>query len=221
MKNQKILICDYDGTIMDTSESIIAGMIFTFGKLRPDIAVDSKTARTTIGKSLNDSFDIISNGKMTEEEKIAATQLYRENHSNFSEEFSKPFECIDIELRKAKDNGVKLYVVSNKGEKALHSDLKRFGMLDLFEKILGDESAKEKKPNPEVFERNIKERVEDNAELFVFGDTEIDIKFAQAISAKSIYAKYGYGNNEKCESLRPDFIISKSSELANVMKFHE
>jgi len=218
MENEIILICDFDGTIMDTSESIIAGMIELFKNMRPDLNVDKKVVKNTIGKSLSDSFDLISNQAMNEEEKETAIKLYRENHSKFSRMYSKPFPHVREQLSLLKEKGVKLYVTSNKGEKALHSDLLRFEMAGFFEKILGDESAKSKKPNPEIFDKNIKNEISTNSRVYVWGDTDIDIRFAKAISAKSIYANYGYGDNDLCSKMDPDFTISTVSELSEIFR---
>lgn len=212
----KTLICDYDGTLMDTSDSIVAGMVHLFREIRPGMVVDEGRVRSTIGKSLSETFDILSGNSLAPSEKESATRIYRRNHAEFSLKFTKPFPAVRETLETLKANGTRLFVISNKGEKALHFDLDRFGLLGLFEKVLGDESATRKKPDPEVFDRQIRNEIGDHADLYMWGDTETDLRFARNIGAKAVFAAYGYGDVAACQAMPPNHSISTVDQILQI-----
>lgn len=54
--------------------------------------------------------------------------------------------------------------------------------------------------------------------VLVVGDTEIDIKFAQNIGAKSVWCSYGYGMTRRCVDLKPDFVVKGLDEVIALLQ---
>ena len=55
------------------------------------------------------------------------------------------------------------------------------------------------------------------ANALVVGDTEADIKYAQNIGARSVWCSYGYGEQEKCRQLKPDFIVGSLDQVEDLL----
>ncbi|PYS18774.1 MAG: HAD family hydrolase, partial [Acidobacteria bacterium] len=57
-------------------------------------------------------------------------------------------------------------------------------------------------------------------EILVVGDTELDLRFAANIGARSCWAAFGYGDEEACKALGPDFVISDVRQLPHILSVH-
>ena len=53
--------------------------------------------------------------------------------------------------------------------------------------------------------------------VIVVGDTEADLAFVDNAHVANCWAKYGYGDREKCESMAANYRISEISELSSIL----
>ena len=218
MENDIYFIFDYDGTIFDTSKAIVACVKSTLENSIYKDRFNEKDIVKTIGMTLEDSFRYVIDGVVTKTEIENFCRLYRDTYTDFSKKYAKPYEGIQQSLEEIKNNNIEIFLVSNKGEHALRNDLERFNLLQMFSAIFGAESLCKKKPDPEVFTKHIQPRVSQNADIYVVGDTPIDIEFARRIHAKIIWARYGFGDKGRCRELQPDYEITSAYEIVSVIK---
>lgn len=82
-----------------------------------------------------------------------------------------------------------------------------------FSLIIGGDTLKNKKPNPEGVEHILKESGIKRGRTCMIGDGINDILMAKGAGIKSIYAKYGYTDVSKIKDEQPDYIIDNPLEI--------
>lgn len=54
-------------------------------------------------------------------------------------------------------------------------------------------------------------------DVLVVGDTEADIRYARNIGARSVWCSYGYGEQERCRELKPEFVVGGLEEVKGLL----
>lgn len=128
---------------------------------------------------------------------------------------TKCYEGIPESLKFLSKQG-KIVVITNKPERISRELLKKLNLLDYITDVMGGDSCAENKPSPLPLQIAAKKlnfnKVTDTA--FMIGDSEGDIKAAQAFGAKSVWCGWGYLSALK--TLQADIIVSKPCELINL-----
>lgn len=114
-------------------------------------------------------------------------------------------------------------ILSNKAIDAVRDVLAVNGLSAPIELVVGDGEPVNcpRKPDPGSWEMAIKPAFEQRAgvvglsakDVLVVGDTEADMRYARNIGARSVWCSYGYGEQEKCRQLKPDFVVGSLDEV--------
>jgi phosphoglycolate phosphatase len=211
------LIFDYDGTLVNTADAIIACMTDTLRGVSPEFDLSPERIRSVIGKSLEENLEFLSGGKVSGSILEQCATEYRKHYSECSARLSRPFDGVASTLARLRELDIPMFLVSNKGEAALRGDLARFGLSDCFAQVYGADKVLRKKPDPWIYTQEIRRLIPEGSKVLMVGDTIIDIKFAKAIKAESIWAKYGYGDPEECEKASPDYILENFTEVLKIL----
>ncbi len=128
---------------------------------------------------------------------------------------SKCYEGIPQAILHLAEKG-KVIVVTNKPEKISRELLKKLNLIHLITDVMGGDTCNECKPSPlplkiasEKLNFNIK-----TDKAFMIGDSEGDIKTAQAFGARSVWCSWGY--LKELTTLKADFILNSPFELINL-----
>lgn len=126
-------------------------------------------------------------------------------------------------LNSARRRRIRILLISNKGTAALTRGLRRFGVLEDIDVVLGADVVPYRKPDPRLYNLSIKSVLPDlcDRHVLVVGDTETDIAFAQACGLDSCWAAYGYGDHARCEALNPTKVINELQELSALLPVPE
>jgi len=122
-------------------------------------------------------------------------------------------------------------ILSNKGIGAVNAVLAQAGLTGVVDLVLGDMPGVRKKPDPMAFfeiiapwyvrftardgEGHVVSSVQQlkAEEVLVVGDTVADMMFARNVGAVACWARYGYGDVDECEKLRPDVVVDGLEEV--------
>jgi phosphoglycolate phosphatase len=117
--------------------------------------------------------------------------------------------------------GITLALVSQKARRTLAQVLAQFAIEQCFDLVLGSDEVTAAKPHEAMYERHIIPVCGDPARdrVLVVGDTDIDLRFAANIGARSCWAEYGYGHHASCRALNPAFTIPDIADLPSVCGF--
>jgi len=227
----RLVIFDFDGTLFDTHTSIAHCISLTFAQLSKAPPPSASAIKSTIatGVGLEETFQMLhesyppANKSSEEASGFTRTNVnmstwidtYRSLYASEGLPLISPFPGAVALLETLSENGVGVVVVSNKGIQAVEAVLQNARMEGLVQMVVGDMPGVPRKPNPASYFDIIAPRFTavEPEHVLVVGDTSADILFARNIGGISCWARYGYGEKEKCEMLDPDFVVDSLNEV--------
>lgn len=211
-----LVIFDFDGTLADSARGITACMGAAFASFAlaapslPDVRVRiGMTLEEAIRQLIRDRRDV---------DIAAVAHRYRELHVAVAAPETTLFAGVDGTLALLNDAGIRMLVVSQKARKTLVQLLNQLDIARHFELVLGSDEVSAAKPHPSLFDRHIAPRYPDIARdrVLVVGDTDIDLRFAANIGARSCWVEYGYGHAGSCRAQQPTYTIADITALPRV-----
>ena len=147
IKSKKIdtIICDLDGTLLNTKPLIDHSFVYTFQHYFPNKELTDEELNSFFGPTLYDTFSRYENDPKKIDEMIEYYREYNKEHHN---EFVKAFEGARTTLRTLHYRGYIICVVSSKIKEMVEYGLSSFGLLEYVDYIIG-EGETIPKPNPE------------------------------------------------------------------------
>lgn len=211
-----LIVFDFDGTLADSAGGIAACMSAAFEScaLAPPSVDD---VRRRIGLSLEESIRQLSHDQR-DVDINAVVARYRELHSTVAAPATALFPGTRQTLSMLEAAGITLALVSQKARRTLVQALSQFALDRCFELVLGSDDVMAPKPHPSMYEQHIAPACGDppRDRVLVVGDTDIDLRFAANIGARSCWAEYGYGHRGSCRALNPDYTIADISGVTSV-----
>ena len=212
--NKKLILFDYDGTIVDSAKMIVKGAIEAFRMCGlPD--PDPNKVRENIGKPLATALDAYApKGYEVNPEMIsnAYRKWYAEQgRLGLQDEPLYPgmVELIhDLKSNKEFNIGV----ATNKSRIALNNGLKKHNLKEVFDITLTMEEAKPK-PDPDMAIQAMSKLNVEKKSTIIVGDTINDIGLGVNAGINSIGVAWGYNSIEMLKNEGADFIVKDSKEL--------
>ena len=211
---KKLVLFDYDGTIVDSAKMIVKGAIEAFRMCGlPD--PDPNKVRENIGKPLATALDAYApEGYEVNPEMIsnAYRKWYAEQgRLGLQDEplFPGMFKLInDLKINKEFHIGV----ATNKSRIALNNGLKKHNLINIFDITLTMDEAKAK-PDPDMAIQAMSMLNIEKKSTIIVGDTINDIGVGVNAGINSIGVAWGYNSVEMLRNEGADFIIKDSEEL--------
>ena len=211
---KKLVLFDYDGTIVDSAKMIVKGAIEAFRMCGlPD--PDPNKVRENIGKPLATALDAYApEGYEVNPEMIsnAYRKWYAEQgRLGLQDEplFPGMFKLInDLKINKEFHIGV----ATNKSRIALNNGLKKHNLINIFDITLTMDEAKAK-PDPDMAIQAMSKLNIEKKSTIIVGDTINDIGLGVNAGINSIGVSWGYNSIEMLINEGADFIINDSREL--------
>ena len=215
---KKLVLFDYDGTIVDSAKMIVKGAIEAFRMCGlPD--PDPNKVRENIGKPLATALDAYApEGYEVNPEMIsnAYRKWYAEQgRLGLQDEplFPGMFKLInDLKINKEFHIGV----ATNKSRIALNNGLKKHNLINIFDITLTMDEAKAK-PDPDMAIQAMSMLNIEKKSTIIVGDTINDIGLGVNAGINSIGVAWGYNSIEMLRNEGADFIIKDSEELFNTI----
>ena len=215
---KKLVLFDYDGTIVDSAKMIVKGAIEAFRMCGlPD--PDPNKVRENIGKPLATALDAYApEGYEVNPEMIsnAYRKWYAEQgRLGLQDEplFPGMFKLInDLKINKEFHIGV----ATNKSRIALNNGLKKHNLINIFDITLTMDEAKAK-PDPDMAIQAMSMLNIEKKSTIIVGDTINDIGLGVNAGINSIGVAWGYNSIEMLRNEGADFIIKDTEELFNTI----
>lgn len=213
--NQKYLIIfDLDGTIEDSRMD----MAYSVNRIRkiyslPELPIEA--IKSLVNKGMEYLYrncfpELIVNNEVPSSLKFKYETDYAQHIVDFTHIYAG-MDMVITELSKKHD----MILYTNKPESLSKLLLSKLGLLQYFKKIIGGDSYQETKPSREPVLSTIKELDLHPEEIYVIGDTELDIKTAKNLNAKSIWCKWGYSLSTPQEA--PDYIAIEPLDILKIL----
>lgn len=213
----KLLIFDFDGTIMDTRRTIVYAKQETMRTMELEV-FDEETCASTIGLSAKIGFEKLY-PEMDEKQIDDMVVLYRDIFEKAKETmppvlFQNVTEC----LEKLQQKGYELTIATSRNTKSIHEFLDKFELNKIFKYVLGGDDTKLLKPNPEPVFKTLEDLNYKPEETMVIGDMPFDIMMGKGAGVLTLGVTYGNASRNELLESGADYVIDDIKELLDVLE---
>ncbi|MFK5976740.1 MAG: HAD family hydrolase [Sulfurovum sp.] len=201
-----IILFDLDGTLIDSTEAILESFGVAF-KHFGDKIPDDKSIKSHIGHPLDVMFVNLGVDENRAFEYISA---YKEHYRQIScaKTVLLPFARETLKLA---SQYATLGVVTTKTAKYSIELLEYNDIMRYFEVLVGREDVENPKPHPEPILKALSKLQIDTSEIWMVGDTCMDMSSASSANIKGIAVTCGYGTKKSLESCS-DIVVDNAFE---------
>ena len=213
MKEIKLIILDFDGTLGDTADLIIRTMQATIKELGLPSRTD-KECGDMIGLRLIEIPHVLF------PECGDISELYASTYRRLFHEFNTDgavtlYPDVMETLMELKRRGKTLTIASSRSHASLAEYIENLGLSDIISYILGADDVKEGKPNPEAIFKTLERFDFDTDEAMMIGDTVFDINMGINAGVKTCGVTYGNGSRESLSDA--DWVIDDFGSLLELI----
>ncbi|MCK9374214.1 MAG: HAD family hydrolase [Sulfuricurvum sp.] len=204
---KKIVLFDLDGTLIDSTEAILESFHHALGQLEHCERISDEAIKGLIGYPLEMMFS----GVGCEEELVDEyVRVYKEYYRVIScqKTVLLPNAVQAIEEAAA---FARLGIVTTKTGRYSRELMEYFGVMEYFEVLIGREDVENPKPHPEPIYKALEAMGRVDEEVWMIGDTRLDIEASHRAGIESVAVTSGYDNAEELRILT-DIIHSNSLE---------
>lgn len=209
------VIFDLDGTLLNTLDDLTASVNHIFGKYGLPLQETSDVrhnmgngARYLLSHMMPQGTDTPGfDGILAE---------YGEYYKAHCKELTAPFPGIMDMLRKLKKAGIRMAIVSNKGDEAV-KELSSVYFEDLMDSAVGERQGIRRKPEPDSLLAAAAEMGAEKDRILYVGDSEVDYETAKRAGMRCVLVEWGFRDKEDLEALQPDYLISSAEELVGIV----
>ncbi|MDD3008651.1 MAG: HAD family hydrolase [Arcobacter sp.] len=213
MNKNKIILFDLDGTLIDSTDAIVSTFKHSFDEMDFNFEGTEQDIKNLIGYPL----DIMYKNLGVDESKVwDFVDSYKNRYRIISKEqttlLENAYEAVELASKIAR-----VSVVTTKTRMYTIPLLDHFNITQFFEIITGRENVQNPKPHPEPILVTLEQMNYDKNrdDVWMIGDTKLDLIAAREANINSIGVLCGYG--EKEELLKYTNYIEKDS--LNAIKF--
>lgn len=207
----KAVLFDFDYTLGDATDSIVAGFQYAMPALGWP-APDRETVRRTVGYLLSDSYTMLT-GDSDPDRVARFLELYLEKAADLQIATTVLFPGAYELLEALHSRGVRLGVVSSKRRASLEPSLKRLGLLPMLDVLIAGDMVQAPKPDPEGLIRGCAELKLTPEEILFCGDTVLDAGAAQRAGSHFCAVLNGTTQKEAFASYPCDYIAASLWQL--------
>ncbi len=207
----RLLVFDWDGTLMDSIGTIVACTQATIRELELG-ELPEQTIRGTIGLGLRETIDILSPG-CGEEMYEQILECYRKHWQSTYRDMPLLFSGVGEMLRGLADEGYLLAVATGKSRRGLDYALDQTGLGALFHATRTADEAFSK-PHPQMLLDILDELGVEPRKAVMIGDTTYDLEMARSARTPSVGVCSGGHVREELERLGPLACLDDVVELA-------
>lgn len=210
MKDYKLVIFDWDGTLMDSVERIVSSMQSAASTVGLNIP-SNNDVKEIIGLSLTVALEKLFSD-ITAEQIDAMLVQYKYQYLEGDNTPTPLFENAIKLLTQLKHKDKLLAVATGKGREGLNRVLKISETSDFFHttRCAGEMPSK---PDPTMLNSILTELAIAPHEAIMIGDTSHDLKMALNAGIDSIGVTFGVHNQQVLEQYSPKAVVSSLSEL--------
>lgn len=212
----RLIVFDWDGTLMDSETQIVHAMFGAIGDLR----LESRTAdecRNIIGLGLQEAIEVLYPGR---DERFVERFVERYRHHWFGNAHdSDLFPGARETLQVLNEAGFSLAVATGKGRTGLDKVLGHTGLAPLFAATRCSDETRSK-PHPQMLEEILHELQIDPGHALMVGDTEYDMHMAQQAGVHPVAVSYGVHERQRLLRHEPLVCLDNISELIDWLAEH-
>jgi phosphoglycolate phosphatase len=188
---EKIILFDLDGTLIDSTEAILESFTVAFKTFQEEVPADD-LIKAEIGHPLDAMFVTLG---VAEEKIWDYVHVYKMHYRKISCAktvlLPEAREAVELASKHAT-----LGVVTTKTAKYSIELLEHMGLMNYFEVLIGREDVEHPKPHPEPIQKALLKLPTVTNDIWMIGDTCMDMLSAKSANIASIGVTCGYGTKE-------------------------
>jgi pyrophosphatase PpaX len=205
------LLFDLDGTLIDTNELIIKSFMHTLGYYFPD-RYKREDILPFMGPSLVETFSSIDPERT--EEMVQRYFTYNiEHHDRYVTEFEGVYESV----KKLKDEGFKLGIVTTKRAVTAALGLKLTKLEPFFETVVTLDDVTKTKPDPEPIYKALDFFGARPEEAMMIGDNHHDILAGKNAGTQTAGVAWSLKGKDFLQSFEPDYMLDTMGDLLQIL----
>ena len=215
--NIKLAVFDFDGTLMDTKETIVVAKQETMKELGLPVA-DVKSFVGTIGLSAKLGFQKIY-PDLSDEMLDLCVKTYREKFNSLKETIPPVlFPNVKETLKTLKMNDIVCTIATSRNRKSLLEFLALMKLSEFFTYILAGEDTPLLKPHPDAVLKTLADLSFKAENTIVIGDMPYDILMGKNAGVHTCGVTYGCSEKADLLEAGAEYIIEDFAELPGLIK---
>jgi phosphoglycolate phosphatase len=208
-----IILFDLDGTLIDSTEAILESFHNSFAVHDVISSPQDEQIKALIGHPL----DVMYKELGVDETKIwDFVNTYKEHYREISTQKTILLKNAKAAVEAAAEFA-SLGIVTTKTGKYSQVLMEHFGLMDKFDVLIGREHVQNPKPHAEPILKALERFDTKNKEIWMIGDTQLDLLSAKNAGVNSIAVLSGYDNKETLKKFT-NVIFSDSLEAVTYLK---
>lgn len=214
VKSIRTLIFDFDGTLADTADGIVATATETLRRLGVD-GVTPEAIRATIGLPLGASLRIA--GHLPEEKEAEAVAIYRELFAQLELSQIRLYPGVAETVREFAGQGIPMAIATSRGCNSLEQILSGWGLSAYFPVRATSADGFPSKPAPDMVLALLERLGAKAGETLVVGDTTFDIEMGNRAHCRTCAVTYGNHARERLLTASPTWLIDEFAALKQLL----
>ncbi|AWB66910.1 phosphoglycolate phosphatase [Saccharobesus litoralis] len=217
----KLAVFDLDGTLIDSLPSIAHALDSALAAINYPLVGEDNTRQwigngsdVLVARGMSRSRQI--NADLPPELLANARQIFNQTYQAAGHQFDRIYPNVAPTLDKLAAKGIKMAVLTNKTECFVEPILQHFAIDQHFKYVIAGNTLSERKPSPLGLHWLANKFQVTAQEMLMVGDSENDIKAAQAAGCLSIGLTYGYNYGVPISEADPDFVIDDFAQLLDI-----
>jgi pyrophosphatase PpaX len=214
------VLFDLDGTLIDTTELILASCRHTFERHLKARCPSREAIIATFGRSLPELLlELARTEDVNDPETLAAEMLatYRAHNDEHHDALVRPFRDVDPMLAALRGSGFRLGLVTSKREGSARRGLARFALPEHFDVAVFHDDTETHKPDPAPLIEAARRLNVPVASAIYVGDSIHDIAAGRAAGMRTIAAAWGPFARSALEAAGPDWIAETPGEVVRLV----